>query len=124
MRHPDLGSALMQLFPQADPIRDFQVEDKGDGEGPTLSFWDEAKLGVQPTSKDIENAVQDFKRAQPHREMRVKVQAGIEPIDFMQAVLESKLGNEAPMKALLEKYQAFKDSSAMESERSPSAELP
>lgn len=37
MKHPDLGSALVQLYPDADHLRDFRVEDRGDGEGPTLN---------------------------------------------------------------------------------------
>lgn len=46
-----LGIALAFLFPQADPTRDFIVQD--DGEGPYIKYWDETLLGPQPSSEQL-----------------------------------------------------------------------
>ena len=103
MKHPDLGSALVQLYPDADHLRDFRVEDRGDGEGPTLTHWDETKLGHQPTADKIEKAAKEWQKGQAGREKRAKLSSA----EFIEAYFESKLGNEAPMNALLERYRAL-----------------
>lgn len=108
MKHPDLGIALVQLYPAADHLRDFRIEDRGDGEGPTLVYWDEAKLGPQPTADKIDKAVKEWKKGQSAREKRQKLQEQLGSHEFIEAFFESKLGNEAPMNALLERYKALK----------------
>ncbi len=108
MKHPDLGSALAQLYPDADHLRDFRIEDRGDGEGPTLTHWDETKLGPQPTTDKIEKAAKEWQKGQAGREKMQKLQAQLGSPEFIEAYFESKLGNEAPMNALLERYKALK----------------
>jgi hypothetical protein len=108
MKHPDLGSALAQLYPDADYLRDFRVEDKGDGEGPTLTHWDETKLGPQPTVDKIEKAANEWQKGQAGRVKREKLREKLSSAEFIEAYFESKLGNEAPMAALIERYKAIK----------------
>ena len=107
MKHPDLGSALAQLYPNADQFRDFRVEDKGDGEGPTLAHWDETKLSPQPTAEKIDKAAKEWQKGQSAREKRAKLKRQLGSSEFIEAYFESKLGNEAPMTALLERYKAI-----------------
>lgn len=108
MKHPDLGSALAQLYPDADHLRDFRVEYRGDGEGPILAYWDEAKLGPQPTADKIDKAAKEWQKGQSGREKRGKLREKLGSAEFIEAYFESKLGNEAPMTALLERYKAIK----------------
>jgi hypothetical protein len=108
MKHPDLGSALAQLYPDADHCRDFRVDDRGDGEGPSLAYWDEAKLGPQPTADKVDKAAKAWQKGQADREKRGKLRDKLSSTEFIEAYLESKLGNEAPMNALLERYKALK----------------
>lgn len=56
MNHPDLALALGQLFPLATPNVDYAVEDRADGKGPALVFFDTQKLGPEPTLGQIEEA--------------------------------------------------------------------
>ena len=108
MKHPDLGSALVQLYPDADHLRDFRVEDRGDGEGPTLAYWNEEKLGPQPTADKIDKAAKEWQKGQSAREKRAKLRGQLGSTEFIEAYFESKLGNEAPITLLLERYKALK----------------
>jgi hypothetical protein len=96
MKHPDLGSALLQLYPNADHLRDLRVVDLGDGEGPTLAYWDEAKLGPQPTADKIDKTAKEWQKGQADREKRGKLRDKLSSTEFIEAYFESKLGNEAP----------------------------
>jgi hypothetical protein len=51
-----LGTAIAHLYPNANPLRDYRIEDKGDGQGERISFWNTATLGVQPTAPQIAQA--------------------------------------------------------------------
>lgn len=42
-------NAIKYLFPNADPLVDFELRDNSDGKGPYIARWDTAKLGAQPT---------------------------------------------------------------------------
>lgn len=108
LKHPLLGSALLQLYPQADLFHDFRCEDLGDGNGPRLTHWNTEKLGPEPNLKQIEQAAKDYDRAQGERERLGKMLHSITVEEYMAATFESKLGNEAPMTALLERYKAIK----------------
>ena len=107
LKHPDLGNALVQLYPQADFLRDYRCEDSGDGQGPRLAYWNTEKMGPEPTLKQIEKAAKEFDDAKPGREKKNKIRQGISMDEFLEAYFESKLGNEAPMTALLERYKGF-----------------
>ena len=41
--------SIKRLFPNADPLVDFELRDNSDGNGPFIARWDIAKLGPQPT---------------------------------------------------------------------------
>ena len=49
-----LAEALISLYPNADPTRDFIVQD--DGDGAYIAFWDTASLGAQPSQAQIDAA--------------------------------------------------------------------
>jgi hypothetical protein len=53
----NLGLIVQYLYPDANPIRDFCVQD--DGSGPRIAKWDEAKLGKQPTENELKTAETD-----------------------------------------------------------------
>lgn len=46
-----LALIILQLYPQAVSLLDFIVSD--DGSGPRITYWDEAKLGPQPTGEQL-----------------------------------------------------------------------
>jgi hypothetical protein len=48
----NLGLILKHLYPNADPLRDYRVQD--DGAGPYIAEWDEAKLGPRPTQEELD----------------------------------------------------------------------
>ena len=108
LKHPELGNALAQLYPKADFLQDYRCEDSGDGQGPQLVHWNAEKLGPEPTAKQIEKAAKEFADAKPGREKKDKIRREISIDDFVQAYFESKVGNEAPMAALIERYKAIK----------------
>ena len=108
LNHPELGNALAQLYPKADFVYDYRCEDSGDGQGPRLAYWNAEKMGPEPTLKQIDQAAKDFSNAKPGREKKEKVRREISLDDFVEAYFEAKLGNEAPMTALLERYKAIK----------------
>lgn len=48
----NLGLILSTLYRNADPLRDYRVQD--DGNGPYIAHWDEAKLGPRPTQEELD----------------------------------------------------------------------
>lgn len=44
---------IKHLFPAADPLVDFELQDNSDGTGPFISKWDTAKLGAKPTAQQL-----------------------------------------------------------------------
>jgi hypothetical protein len=65
-------------------------------------------MGPEPTIKQIEKAANELADAKPRREKKDKIRREISIDDFIQAYFESKVGNEAPMTALIERYKAIK----------------
>ena len=108
LKHPELGNALAHLYPKADFLHDYCCVDTGDGEGPRLAHWNAEKIGPEPTVKQIEKAAKELADAKPKREKKDKIRREISIDDFIQAYFESKVGNEAPMAALIERYKAIK----------------
>jgi hypothetical protein len=51
-----LSDALGTLYPNASPVTDYNVVDRGDGRGQQLTLWDDAKLGPRPTQQQIDAA--------------------------------------------------------------------
>lgn len=49
----NLGQILRHLYPSANPLADFRVQD--DGSGPYIAHWDEAKLGPRPTQEELDS---------------------------------------------------------------------
>ena len=47
----NLGTIIGFLYPNADPSSDYEVRD--DGSGPYIAYWNEAKLGPQPTPQEL-----------------------------------------------------------------------
>lgn len=47
-----LHQLLLYMYPSSNPPVDWLVQD--DGAGPYLAYWDAAKLGPQPTQKQLE----------------------------------------------------------------------
>jgi hypothetical protein len=50
----NLSRAIQKRYPNADPLRDFAVQDDGDGQ--KLVFWNEARLGPRPAPTQLESA--------------------------------------------------------------------
>jgi len=48
----NLGLILRHLYPNANPLADYRVQD--DGSGPYIAHWDEAKLGPRPTQEELD----------------------------------------------------------------------
>lgn len=48
-----IGCAIKHLHPDATPVRDYIVEDRMDGQGPKLTYWNEATLGPRPTAEQL-----------------------------------------------------------------------
>jgi len=44
---------IKHLYPNADPLLDFELRDNSDGKGPYITKWNAAKLGAQPTSLQL-----------------------------------------------------------------------
>ena len=44
---------IKHLFPNADPLVDFELRDNSDGKGPFIARWDAVKLGAQPTAAQL-----------------------------------------------------------------------
>lgn len=44
---------IKHLYPNADPLIDFELRDNSDGKGPFIARWDTAKLGPQPTPAQL-----------------------------------------------------------------------
>ncbi len=57
-----LWKALRHLYPTADPLRDYRLQD--DGSGTYIRFWNTAILGPQPTDAQITAAIADYDAAQ------------------------------------------------------------
>jgi hypothetical protein len=49
----DLGTVLAVKFPEANSMIDYMVENHGDVRGTFIAYWDEGKLGPQPTAADL-----------------------------------------------------------------------
>lgn len=47
----NLGQILRHLYPSANPLADYRIQD--DGSGPYIAHWDEAKLGPRPTQEEL-----------------------------------------------------------------------
>lgn len=47
-------NSIKFLFPNADPLIDFELRDNSDGKGPYIARWDTAKLGTQPTAAQLQ----------------------------------------------------------------------
>jgi hypothetical protein len=46
-------NSIKHLFPNADPLVDFELRDNSDGKGPYIARWDTVKLGTQPTAQQL-----------------------------------------------------------------------
>lgn len=57
----NLTKAILQLFPNADPTRDFIVQDDGDGRGPYIAVWN--LPDPQPTLGQLADAWEQAKTA-------------------------------------------------------------
>jgi hypothetical protein len=56
----NLSHALAQLFPEADPLRDYTIQD--DGDGPYIAAWHLAQ--AQPTLAELQTASDAYDLAQ------------------------------------------------------------
>lgn len=55
----NLALIISYLFPNASPISDYTCQDNSDGNGPFIAFWNETKLGPQPTQEQLLAAESD-----------------------------------------------------------------
>ncbi len=54
MTMQNLGLILATLYPNADPLVDYRVQD--DGAGPYIAYWNEQALGPQPDTATLQAA--------------------------------------------------------------------
>lgn len=74
----NIAEAILSLYPNADPVADFEVRD--DGKGPWLARWDEAKLGPRPTEQQLVAARLPALKARKVAEIRAGVVRDCEAI--------------------------------------------
>ncbi|WP_025691971.1 XkdW family protein [Paenibacillus zanthoxyli] len=56
------AQAIMYLYPEANPLRDFEVRDICDGNGPYIAVWN---LDVpQPTEEELQAAWEAYQKAE------------------------------------------------------------
>lgn len=48
-------NAIKYLYPAADPLVDFAIQDNSDGRGPFIAKWNEAKLGPKPDKAKLDS---------------------------------------------------------------------
>lgn len=54
----NIAQAIMHLFPQANPLMDFIVQDDSDGEGPYIAKWNLEE--PEPTEEELQAAWDEF----------------------------------------------------------------
>lgn len=65
-----LSIAIQQLFPNADPIHDYIIQD--DGSGPYIAQWN--LPDPEPTPAELDAAWADFEAGQPARDLLIQQQ--------------------------------------------------
>lgn len=103
LKHAKLGLLIPMLFPQANFIEDFIVEDGPDG--PQLTFWNEERLGPVPNVDQLNAAAQALDRDNPRKQFL----EGVSLSRFMEAIFESQIGNPEPLQALAESYRQTRE---------------
>jgi hypothetical protein len=59
----NIAQALKQLFPQANPLIDFVVQDDCDGNGPYIAVWNLDE--PQPTEEELQSAWEEYQQNPP-----------------------------------------------------------
>lgn len=72
----DLGLVLKHMYPNADSIADYGTQD--DGDGPRIAYWNETKLGPQPTSTQLAAGEIDTAKAVRRGDMASECKRAIE----------------------------------------------
>ena len=70
-------NAIKHLFPSADPLVDFTLQDNNDGKGPFIARWDAAKLGAQPTLAQLAAVKTEADTAQANRVSNAAIKADL-----------------------------------------------
>lgn len=95
-----LGLALQQLRPDADPTRDYMVQD--DGRGPRLVRWNSETLGPPPDTAAIEAAMLAVERsAYAEQRRREYERRGVTYDAIMEALIEHAGGRSEKLLALM-----------------------
>ena len=106
-----LATAIIYLYPEADPLRDFRVENGGSGG--RLVYWDTGKLGFQPSAKTLETASADAEAehaaTQYQRDREAAYTDAYANAEFKEAIFEYLLeGKPEKLAALQFKRQEIK----------------
>jgi hypothetical protein len=75
----NIVQAVIHLFPDADPMQDFIVQDDSDGNGPYIAAWN---LGdPQPTEAELQTAWEAYQQAEANKPPELT------PLESMEAEL-------------------------------------
>ena len=99
-----LVPALLTLYPHANPMRDFIVQD--DGSGPHITYWDEA-LGPQPTQAQIDAADAQPSVATPSQVFSQDLIAQFTVADY--TMIKAAIASNDAMALMWAQMQAQKD---------------
>jgi hypothetical protein len=85
----NIAQAIMHLFPQANPMIDFIVQDDSDGEGPYLAQWNiEAP---QPTEEELQAAWEAYLVAEAGKPKPETDQEKIARLEAKNAIQEQQV---------------------------------
>lgn len=100
--------ALKQLYPTANPLLDYTVIDNGSG--PQVIYWNESKLGAQPSTAQLAAALAQVRSAQDSRNIRrARLRALVSTIVGKDVVSLSALEVRAILAIVLERLGVLDD---------------
>jgi hypothetical protein len=90
---------IKHLFPNADPLVDFELRDNSDGKGPYIARWDIAKLGTQPTAAQLQEVASAAALTQAKTKQITLLEAAYTaaiqlPVDYMATTFQADVASQ------------------------------
>lgn len=97
----NIAQAIMHLFPQANLLQDFLVQDDSDGKGPYIAQWN--LDAAQPTEEELQAAWEAYQAAEASKPPVLTAEQQISALQAENAKLKND--NVATMEAVAEVYE-------------------
>jgi len=93
----NISQAIQRIYPEADPMKDYRVED--DGSGAKIKIWNikdaSGSIVPRPTQKELDSAYKDFKSEENIKKEKETAKKGIDKV-AIQAIHEMINGSVTP----------------------------